>query len=337
MSIEKHPTRAGSYYVKSYPNGRKGKVQRDLVDSWDKAVALDDALKSKNVGANKIVFPKIADVVDEYLAWACGNGDGKKRKLSPDTYASRERRLNRYIIPHFGKYRVKDLNQRIFDEYEKTVAHWTFQTDLYSLLAIIRWMVKREYAEQLTWSPERPKGEHAVKPVPHPADMIKAIESIPKEQHRVLFKLMLYTGLRWNEAKNLKWQDVDLKSWTIRIKEVDNAAQDILYIPEPLRGWMEDNQKESGLIWEGRKPGKPYNTLEKVLTAAGKSVGIHITSHTFRHASGTYLYENTNDLYAVQAHLRHKKITTTQIYARMSVNRRKTSVASVIDYVDNNL
>jgi site-specific recombinase XerD len=57
---------------------------------------------------------------------------------------------------------------------------------------------------------------------------------------------------------------------------------------------------------------------------------------TIRHVSGTYLYEQENDIYKVQAHLRHKKVTTTQIYARMSIARRRSSVSSIIDYVDNN-
>lgn len=237
-------------------------------------------------------------------------------------------------MPHFGKYRVKDLKQTIFDDYEKTVARWTYHTDFNMLMAMITWMIKRGYAEPLKWKPERPSGTHKVKPVPHPADMLRAIESMKKESHRMLFSLMLFTGLRWNEARNLRWEDIDMTAGTIRVKEVEGGEQDIVYIPDPVRPWLETNKKESGLIWEGRDKGKPYATLEKVLHDAGKAIGIHISSHTFRHASATYLYEQTNDIYAVQAHLRHKKVTTSQIYARMSVARRKSAVNSIIDYVD---
>lgn len=79
------------------------------------------------------------------------------------------------------------------------------------------------------------------------------------------------------------------------IKHYPNGPQDIIYIPEPLRGWLETNVNTSGLIWEGR-------CLMAVLIEAGAAAGIKITSHTFRHASATYLYESTNDFYQDQAH-----------------------------------
>lgn len=333
MSIEKH-SRPGWYYVKHYPNGRHGKPERIPIEGYARAVTLDNSLKSaKPAGSAGGTQPRLDEISDEYLAWARGEGQAKP-KLAPTTYATRERRLNHHILPHFGKYRVRDLQQTVFDTYEKTVAKWTYHTDFNALMALIRWMIKRNYAQPLTWQPERPAGKHAVKPVPHPADLMKAIDSMPKEKHRVLFRLMLYTGLRWNEVRNLRWEDVDLRAGTIRIKEIQDAEQDYLSIPQPLQEWMTENKNDSGLIWPSYQ-GKPYATLQKVLADAGNAAGIKITSHTFRHASATYLYEQTNDIYAVQAHLRHRKVTTTQIYARMSIARRKSSVSSVIDYVVN--
>jgi integrase len=334
MSIEKH-SRPGWFYVKHYPGGRNEKPERLPIEGFEAAVALDNSLKSHKTTPATSTFPKLKDAVDSYLLWARGDGDAKKRKLAPATYETRERRLERFIIPHFGKYRVRDLNQTIFDEYAKTVAKWTYYVDLISVMALIKWMVKRKQAEPLTWCPEPVTGNHAVKSVPHPSDLFKVIDSVPKETHRMLFRMMLYTGLRWNEAKNLLWEDVDMNAGTIRVKEIENAAQDIIFIPEPLREWLKSNMKASGLIWEGRGQGKPLRSLNRILLAAGQTVGLeHVTSHTLRHASGTYLYEQTQDLYAVQKHLRHKDIATTQIYAKMSVSRRKSSVASIVDYME---
>lgn len=334
MSIEKH-SRPGWFYVKHYPQGRKGKPERLPVEGYEKAQELDSSLKLSKSITPAITFPKLSDVVDTYLLWARGDGQAKA-KLAPTTYTTRERRLERFIIPHFGKYRVAELNQTVFDEYEKTVAKWTYYIDLIAIKALIKWMVKRKLAKPLDWQPEPVTGNHAIKAVPHPADLLKAIDAVPKENHRMIFRMMLFTGLRWNEAKNLRWEDVDTNAWTIRVKEIEDAAQDIIYIPEPVREWLNANLKPSGLIWEGRGGGKPFRSLNRVLLAAGKTVGIELTSHTLRHASGTYLYEQTNDLYAVQKHLRHKEVTTSAIYARMSVSRRQSSVVSIMDYIENN-
>ena len=331
MSIEKHPTHDGWYYVKSYPNGRNGKPHRDLItNGYHNAVKLDNSLKSlKSGNAPKLTHPKLKDTIDDYLLWCKANNAER-------TVYEKERRFHYYIIPGIGEYRVKDLSQKVYDTYCKDLPLWTWFTDYRFINAYVTWMVKRGYAERMTWMPETPKGKPSIKPVAHPSDMLKAIASIPKEKFRVLFSLMLYTALRWNEARWLKWEDTDLKTWTITVKEIQNAVQDYIIIPEPLRKWFEINAKQSGLIWEGMVKGKPYARLETTLRNAGKAAGIKLTSHSFRHASATYLYEQTHDIYQVQAHLRHSKVTTTQIYARMSISRRNSAVGSVIDYVSNN-
>ena len=40
--------------------------------------------------------------------------------------------------------------------------------------------------------------------------------------------------------------------------------------------------------------------------------------HALRHASGTRMYEETNDLRRTQTHLRHKNLATTTVYAKVA-------------------
>ncbi len=327
MSVRPHPSRDGWYVVDYYPDGRNGKRIREPVKGYSEAVAFEQALSKHKTAPAAVTHPRIKDVAAEYLVW-CTN-----EKQSPVTIAQKVRRLEMFILPALGIYRVKDLNQNILDHYSQTVAFWTYQTDLSILGSIIKWMIKRGYSQPLHFQPERRKGNHGVKPVPHPSDLIPAIEAIPVERQRILFKLMLFTGLRWNEARNLRWEDVDINSMTVSVKEVENAEQDIIYIPHPLQSWFEINRIAAGFVFYGRPKGKPYGVLWKVLKTLSAACGVHVTNHTFRHASGTYLYESTRDLYQVQAHLRHKEIKTSAIYARMSVARRKSAVGSVVDYV----
>ena len=115
---------------------------------------------------------------------------------------------------------------------------------------------QEKYADALTWKFERPKGKSVVKPVPHPDDLIAAIDSLPMEKHRVLMKLQLFLGLRWNEVRLLLWENVDLSAGTIRITETDNE-QDYCTIPLPLAEWFKANCKPSGYVFEGQSIGKP--------------------------------------------------------------------------------
>ncbi len=144
--------------------------------------------------------------------------------------------------------------------------------------------------------------------------------------------LMLYTGMRWNEAASIRWEDVDLRGMTIRIKETD-ADQDYCYLPEPMLEWFTTHKQAAGFVFKGRTVGKHTTAYVRAFEAVSEALGCKFTSHSLRHASATYLYEQTGDIYQVQAHLRHKKLTTTAIYARMSVGRRKSAVGSISDYI----
>ncbi|HIJ94572.1 MAG TPA: hypothetical protein HPP94_02315 [Desulfuromonadales bacterium] len=52
----------------------------------------------------KATHPRLNDVVEDYLLMC-------KKELSAVTYEAKHRRLLKYVMPFFGAYRVKDLDQ----------------------------------------------------------------------------------------------------------------------------------------------------------------------------------------------------------------------------------
>jgi site-specific recombinase XerC len=60
-----------------------------------------------------------------------------------------------------------------------------------------------------------------------------------------------------------------------------------------------------------------------------------LNPHLLRHASATLLYEATGDIYAVQHHLRHSKVATSQIYTRFSVKQKQKIMGTLIEHVFN--
>lgn len=326
MSIERHPTNGG-YRVKYYPFGRNQPCKRVNFATYNAALAFQNALKAhKNQAVDPAQStPPFSQVVDEYLKWVKGN-------QSAVTHELKTVRFEKHIIPALGHMRAKDLRQHHLDAYAATVGYWVFNNDVVMLFAMITWMCKRNYAKRLDWSPQKHTGKHKVKNVPHPADLIAIIAAMPIEKHRIMFSLMLYCGLRWNECRLLQWEGVDMRSLTIKVREISHGDEDIIYIPAPLVEWFKAHHKPSGLLFEGRTAGKPCSRLTYMLDQASAPFGLKLSSHCFRHASGTYLYEQTNDIYQVQQHLRHRDIKTSMIYARMSVARRKSAVESIVDY-----
>lgn len=190
-------------------------------------------------------------------------------------------------------------------------------------MALSNWMIKRKLGSQLNFKPEQVHVDPKIKTIPAASDLLKVLAAIEKEQHRMLFTLILFCGLRWSEAAQLRWENVDLTAGVIRIADVKDAKTDVVPIPEPVRDWLERNRKTEGWVFPDHRTGQHIKKLKTILDKASKEVGIgKLTPHLFRHASATLLYQATGDIYAVQHHLRHSKVSTSQIYTRFSVEHK---------------
>lgn len=327
INITPHPTREGCYYVEYRPDGYKGKRIREPYESYGDAVTRREKLLDQFANPNRRIesHPRLKEIYQEYLVWVDAN-------KAPATRQNKHCRLERHIIPALGHWRVRDLTQRVLDDYGRGMARASYRDDIYHLLALVSWMVKRRYAKPMDWKPEMPEYRSPVKSVPAPEDILLFLEKIKREDHRILFSLMLYTGLRWNEVTNLTWGDYQGDSF--RLATTKTKIQERISIPDQLQPWFVANKKETGWVfsWNGTAP---YKNLEKALQFAEKETGIHMTPHLFRHASATLLYQITNDLYAVKNHLRQSRITTTEIYTRYSVEQSKTAVNKLSVHLDN--
>jgi len=325
MSIEKHPTREGWYYVKYYPQGRNHPPQRRRVEGFDAAYQLDQAIKQRKLKAEPVTHPRLEMIAEGYLEWA-------KKNLAGATYQTRERRMRNYILPFFGSYRVCDLNQQLLDRYAATVANCTYHTDLNALLALTTWMRKRDYCDPLHFKPERPRMNPRKQVFPTFERIIDAIESMDKPVHRVMFYMMLFSALRWNEIRNVRWENVSIKDGVYKLAETD--IEDVLPIPAPVLPWLKENQKESGPVFEGRTKGQPYTYLWKIWKQAGEHIGLRISSHTFRRCAANHLYKMTGDIHLVQRLLRHKKVQTTLRYIEHSQEAHERGLNMLVDFAN---
>jgi integrase len=323
-NIINHPTHPGHYYLEYRPNGSKGKREREPFDTYNAAYVRKQELERSHKLETPVVHPRLKDVYEEYLSWVDDN-------LAMASRENKRRRIVKHIIPGLGQYRVRELSQTIFDTYGKGMAKGSYLTDIYCIMAMITWMVKRKYAVALDWKPERPEYHRPVKNIPAPEDILIFIDHIPKENQRVLFSMMLYTGLRWHEATYLRWEDY--RTDRLRLSTTKTKVPQTIYIPGELQPWFKDNQKKEGWIFTawGRAP---YKNLQHVLSNIYKETGIKMTPHLFRHASATLLYQMDNDLYAVKQHLRHSRITTSEIYTRYSIERSRKATSDLFLHIN---
>jgi site-specific recombinase XerD len=145
---------------------------------------------------------------------------------------------------------------------------------------------------------------------------------IANMKHTVVLALLYYAGLRLNEARNLKWQDVDFDREVIHVKGAKGEQERIVFLHTTLRDLLfEHGIRKSGPVLLSERGGR-YNdrTIQQIVKNAAKKAGIKkkATPHALRHSFATHLLEAGADIRYIQRLLGHKSLRTTQIYTHVS-------------------
>jgi integrase len=127
---------------------------------------------------------------------------------------------------------------------------------------------------------------------------------------------LIYTGLRLGDMMRLRWENVNWETGTLTFtekKKEDKPGEKPL-TPEML-AWLEEvPRSESGLIFVGPK-GEPIDNPRTAWKTAKKKAGIKdLKLRDLRRSSATALMEAGVPLSAIQKHLGHTKVTTTEAY-----------------------
>lgn len=175
-------------------------------------------------------------------------------------------------------------------------------------------------------------------------DEIKRIQAIPKEDFKkaksehqrfnairnlAILRLLTSTGLRVSEVCNLNLENVLLGEKQLKIREGKFGNEDYQPIGnnetiESLKRYLVERERIPG---KGRAffisyfsqrilPRQIRRYIKDYATRAGITKNTH--PHTFRHTFGTELLRATGNLRLVQVALRHKRISSTEIYTHIA-------------------
>ena len=144
------------------------------------------------------------------------------------------------------------------------------------------------------------------------------LESTLNLKHRLVLMFLYYTGIRLNEAVNLKWEDIDFKRDIIHLKIAKGEKQRIIFLHDKLKKFIEYfSIKKEGFVFLSNM-GKKYDerTIQMIVRHAAKraQIGKRATPHTLRHSFATHLLEAGADIRHIQKLLGHSNLQTTQIY-----------------------
>jgi len=164
------------------------------------------------------------------------------------------------------------------------------------------------------------------------ADATKLLQTLASafspagRRDHALFHLMLATGIRIGSAVALDVEDVDLGSGDLWLRSTKGNRPERVYlgaaIHEHLREFI--GSRTSGPLFQARDGRRlslrhVQRRFEEWVEKAGITVKVSV--HGLRHGFASRLYESSGDLLLVKEALRHRSITATIIYARVSEQR----------------
>ncbi len=156
------------------------------------------------------------------------------------------------------------------------------------------------------------------------------------DRDRAILCLLISSGCRAGELLQMTPADVDWGQQAVRlITKGTRVPQWVAASPDFFR-WLARYLADRGpggpdepLWWTLRKPVVPltYQTLRKILVRVNAALGTNLVLHDLRHTCALRLASDPRvPLTHVQAHLRHKHLTTTELYLR---TRPEDVIASV--------
>jgi len=144
---------------------------------------------------------------------------------------------------------------------------------------------------------------------------------------RVIFEVLLGTGIRLGELVSLDLDDIDLDAKHLRVRAKGNICQ-VKFLKTDLRAllraWLNERRRmapdaERALFLSNRgtriTARQVARRFEVWLARAG--IGKRLSPHGLRHTFATHLYDATSDLLVVQRALGHRDIATTEIYTHL--------------------
>ncbi|MFP6049827.1 tyrosine recombinase XerH [Helicobacter pylori] len=161
-----------------------------------------------------------------------------------------------------------------------------------------------------------------------------------RARNRLLIKIIVFTGMRSNEALQLKIKDFTLENgcYTILIKGKGDKYRAVMlkafHIESLLKEWLTERglyPVKNDLLFCNQKGNTLtqaylYKQVERIINFAGlrrEKNGAHMLRHSF----ATLLYQKRHDLILVQEALGHASLNTSRIYTHFDKERLKEAAS----------
>jgi integrase len=155
----------------------------------------------------------------------------------------------------------------------------------------------------------------------------QAVDKSQDRRDQFLFRLILFLGLRVQEAANLKIEDINFDSYQLAVKGLKNGRSRVYDLNGRLWHKLEMWLKERKRIANGRNPylfpsNKYFDepatvqSLKNHFKIYAEKAGLNsdFSVHSLRHSCGIIHARQGESAISIMLWLRHRSVNSTQIY-----------------------
>jgi integrase/recombinase XerD len=340
MSVKKVREGVFDIYIRL---GRADRIRKRVKCASEMdALAIETELR-RELGKEARTLFTVSSVSEKYIPWM-------EMHQRPKTVLDKRRMLMSQILPFFGALYPDRINAQTIETYKAKrlqggrKIHRQVNLELLCLSSMLKWGHNQGLCNEPMKRMSPLPYSRKIPEIPSPEEIEKIIQNASDLFHKSLFLALYHSGLRSEEARTMKWADVDFGHGWLRVTDGKGGKQRIVplssHLSESLQEYQKEQQKEqekqdeedgeqktpSGVfVWDNIK------SFKTAWNAAKRRAGINgrITPHSLRHAFASHNLEHGTDLKSVQDMLGHEDIQTTQIYLHTTFRKHSEQVKKV--------
>ncbi|MDP3389069.1 MAG: integrase family protein [Methylococcaceae bacterium] len=235
----------------------------------------------------------LAELMTRYI-------EQKGLKLSPGTAADYQKKLNEGF-PDWLDKPVNAITREMVAKRHKTLPGSSTSKD--NKMRILRLLMNSAMALKIIdesptdvlkkaeldlWS--KPTRKSRIIPADKLHEWYGAVLGLTNAKAKTYLLLLLYTGLRANEALHLEWKNVDFKNDTLTVMDTKNHSDFTTYIPMQLKPYLRNLQDLTGgntFVFPGDNAAGVMAIPRWPLDQVTLKTGIEFSSHDLRRTFAT--------------------------------------------------
>ncbi len=190
-------------------------------------------------------------------------------------------------------------------------------------------------AELALWS--KPTRKSRIIPADKLQDWYGAVLELTNPKAKTYLLLLLYTGLRANEALHLEWKNVDFKNDTLTVMDTKNHSNFTTYIPTQLKPYLRNLQELTGgntFVFPGDNAEGVMAIPRWPLDQVTLKTGVEFSSHDLRRTFATIAEASLLPETIIKKLLNHTTDNcVTGGYIRTEANTMKQAVDRIAGFI----